>query len=122
MPKRGTKIGSILPMSQNESRSESAEAKARKYAVGERVFCSEEDAATLRSTVNSLAELHQRLGALRDEFLAREHQMLRAIAQAREGYMNTAIAIGKKAGINLGPGSDEVWTFNPEESVFVRSA
>lgn len=118
MSKRGAKTGSSLPLVQKEGERD----EVKKYGIGARVVCSDEDAETLRAAAAPLAELHQRLGALREEFLAREQQLLRSISQARENYLNTAITIGRKKGIDLGPGSSETWTFKPEESAFVRTA
>lgn len=99
-----------------------ATAEMKKYSVGSRVVCGGEDAATIRSALQPLAQLHERLGVLREDFFAKEQQILRALGQARENYNGTVVAVGRKRGINLGPGSDQTWNFNADEVSFTRTA
>lgn len=97
------------------------EPASKKYSTGSTIKIGSEDAGTIRAALEPLMRGQQNLGALREDFAGKEQQVLQALGKARESYNSTVIAIGRKRGINLGPGSNETWSFNAEEMSFTRN-
>jgi hypothetical protein len=82
-----------------------------------------EQQASVRELDRSGADLQKALGALRQDYLAKEANILRQFAENRQAYEKTISEVAKNAGIDLQQAAAQrnPWTFDLKNMTFKRA-
>ena len=92
------------------------------HEVGAVVEVPETVAAALGGIQGHLNELQRLLGVLVADYMARRDLLLRNHAETQQAYNEQVKQVAIGLGINLGPESQERWTYTPDKRTFVRQA
>lgn len=84
------------------------------------VKVTDEEAAKISATEAELLKAQRDLGALREDFLSVESQILNRLGQLRNTMQETVLEIGKKYDLNVDSSANDYWRYDLVAKMFVR--
>lgn len=121
---KGTKPMKQVSKAANSNGQTPAQAPAptNGHSVGAVVGVAPSDQETILTADNKVKLIQRAVCMLRTDYLNKEARLIQELNKVQSEYETVVFTIGSKMGLNIGPGSPDVWKFYLERMKYERTA